>query len=502
MTGLRRIAMLTLILLAYLLCNQRLRGKISARARYFSGILLMILFLIPLPMTTVVLHVPDWVYHRVASEEVISIGSQENLWQSWTSGFSETMSDVKDSFFAFRSAVVISWSVGIAVCMFRAVRKHVLFCQTVRRCSLAPSDELVWQNKMLCGKIGISHQPRLLVCRRSAAMRLGAPFTFGVFRPTVVMPGGVSGEEAELLLAHELHHLKHRDVALRALMLVMKILYWWYLPIYPFVNVLEAVCEEACDESMTDGKNTEYRAAYAKLLVKFASDSAQPFVSFSNAGKLLRKRIEALFSDSIRREGYWLILLLLGISVLFLGVKTEIEKPFHNGITGEAYLQAIESSPLDPFEADVAYAFREAGRIDDLAFGTYASTALHSSQGLFYRHCVISFIILESADGTSTEVHYRYPARFQENTCVGVRIVYDGKNENGRKQYTSIEIVTGKKLLDCYTFALLYGTENNHFQIPDYPLTDTWIQSLLAEVRMLDPEREAFFQTLIQRATP
>ncbi|MBQ8497993.1 MAG: M56 family metallopeptidase [Clostridia bacterium] len=498
--NLRELLSLTILLLLYFLCDRIFRGKVSAEARYMAGIVLMAVLLIPFRFTFITVDISDWLNTKSIESTVISVDDDMKPLHFLTGDFSDAIAlgQKAESDFHWYFLLIVLYVLGIAVSLGIAFRKHILLCKTAERCSKMPSEEMRWQLEMLCGKMGL-RKPRLLVCRSVAAMTLGAPFTFGIFRRTIVMPEHIGGEEAEILLAHELHHLKHHDTLIRLLMTLLKAFYWYYPPVYLLMKKMESVCEEACDERMTDGKNTAYRAAYGKLLVRFASESRTLSVSFSNAKTRLKARIEALFSDCLRREGYWLILLTVCMAVAFTSVGFYRKPNYNEQMSGEEYLSELEVQASESLEADLLRAFDTAGRIDDLAYGLYYIDPYYVyAEALFYRNALVSLLIVQSADGTECEMQTISADAQRAENCIGIRIVYDGE-ENGRKQYKSIEILTEKELLCAYAMTVLSPNEQNFASVPDYPMTEEWENALLDAVKAKAPDEVNFYEILIER---
>ena len=493
---LRNLFALTVLFSSFLLFNRTLRGKVSARARYLSGVLLAAAFLIPFRFSLISVHIPRWVTEHEVKSCVIAIGEGASVTDVLSGGLSDT-APLTPSGISLRSLMIAVYATGFLFSLGVMAWKHAKFCKTVARCSREPSEEMLWQLRMLCGKMAI-RQPKLAVCNASSAVLLGAPFTFGIFRRTVVMPEDVSGEEAEILLEHEFYHLKSRDLWIRVLLTVLKAVYWFYPLVYVFAKTMEAVCEEACDERMTDGKNTEYRADYGKLLVRFASNSPARLLSFSTARTKLKTRIESLFDRRFYREDSWLILLTACLIVGFTSVGFYRNPNYSEKMSGAEYLEALESQGEEGVNTDLLRAFAEAGRLDDLGYGVYyTKDALCDYDGIFYKNALVGLIIVQSEDGTQSEAQTVYADEIRAQNCVGIRVVYG--EENGEKRFKQIEILSEKELLSCYAMRVLSPECRNFTQIPDYPMSAEWTESLLLAVKSEYPEELAFYQTLVER---
>ncbi len=490
----RDLIALSILLAFYLVCNRVFRERVSAEARYLAGIILMTVFLFPFRLPLVSMRMPEWIAQNRVKSTVIPISGRTEISGFLSDGVTEMLTALSADVPAFSAKTLwlVVYALGVCVSLAVALRKYLQFCKTVNRCAGEPSAELLWQMDMLCGKMGIRRQPRLVVCHSSVADIIGAPFTFGIFRRTVVMPIDMEGEDAEILLEHELHHCKHRDTLVRFAMTVLKALYWYYIPIYFFARVLESVCEESCDERMTDGKNTAERAAYGKLLVRFASERSVSAVSFSNSREKLKRRITALFSGTAGREGHWLLLLVVIVAVALRGVEVWSTPNFQKQMTGEEYLQEIQST--DTEERDLLRAFEAAGKLDDLAYGIYYKAPYKNEQdaeaGIFYQNCLVSVIAVQSEDGTAYEQYELYGDETRAKTCVGMRVIY-GPGANGEKEYRRIEIMTDEELLRCYAAKVL---------APDDLMSSAWKRKLIQTASVKSPDEIDFYRILVERA--
>lgn len=79
-----------------------------------------------------------------------------------------------------------------------------------------------------------------------------APLTFGVFRPTVLLPDDLPAGQPQfqLVLAHELAHIRRKDCLRKLLLIVCLCLYWWNPLVWIMVRLANRDMELACDEAV------------------------------------------------------------------------------------------------------------------------------------------------------------------------------------------------------------------------------------------------------------
>lgn len=101
-----------------------------------------------------------------------------------------------------------------------------------------------------------------------------SPVTTGVIVPTVIIPPW-NVEEREVyqdVIRHELVHIKHRDLQIKFLGMLVIAVHWFN----PFAHILfyeiSNISEMYCDSVVLRGKEEKERKAYAELLLEFASE--------------------------------------------------------------------------------------------------------------------------------------------------------------------------------------------------------------------------------------
>ena len=506
---------LTLLLFLYLLINRVANQHVSANARYIAGLVLLIAFLLPYQFPLINIPMPSWMGAAQKNEMTITVDIRKENHLTEISEIGEVTFDdeIKNPPLSLWQMIGIGiYASGAAVSLFLTVKNQFALRKICKRACVLPSEELRWQFDMLCGKMEFRRKPKLLVCRSAVASRIGAPFTFGIFQRKVVIPDDIYAEDAEMLMEHELYHCKRCDSFFRLLLVVASIVYWFYLPMYVFVRTLFSVCEESCDAHMTENKNNAYRAAYGKLLIRYASESAALPVSFSSAGKNLKKRIETLFTVKSRYEGYTLICVTVCVLILLMG--TNFSAPVHRQVwqKGSKCFEIIQKEAWEDgmfaMSGELFHSFSQFNRLNQLSLcrdvTKTGDLAYSQSDDLYYMGNLIATVITESRDGTEFSAVSTYcDERLAEN-CVGIRLVYDGKRkEDGSMSYTKIRILSDQKLLDYYIWLLLPdGERGNTFDDvpPVYNHEKGWEEKVLGMAYEKDPGIVSFYRTLIERA--
>ena len=147
----------------------------------------------------------------------------------------------------------------------------------------------------------------------------GAPLTFGVVRPTVVLPPGLWERAAESVLAHEGVHAARRDNLWHYVMALALVVHWWNPAVWLMSRLLRRDIELACDRAVVSRLSREQCITYAKTLITLATKGEGPSFSRAFGQKLTEERIIAIMNyKKLTALGLALtILLVSGVTVAF-----------------------------------------------------------------------------------------------------------------------------------------------------------------------------------------
>ncbi len=126
--------------------------------------------------------------------------------------------------------------------------------------------------------------------------------TFGFFKPVIICSEATTSPGAELLVRHELVHIKRMDTLWKMIMELARMIHCYN----PFVWILhssfEQVCEHSCDKIATQNATEEEVELYRRLMLEEALGDKIEIVSlrwksgFGNNAQKIRERMENLMS--------------------------------------------------------------------------------------------------------------------------------------------------------------------------------------------------------------
>lgn len=117
-------------------------------------------------------------------------------------------------------------------------------------------------------RLGLARPAPVRVCRGA-----GGPVTLGFLRPIVLVPrsllAGRRREELELVLFHELAHVKRRDPLWSLLCIALQVLYWFHPLVWMARRRLTLLRELACDRTVARALGGD-TASYRRTLLSCA----------------------------------------------------------------------------------------------------------------------------------------------------------------------------------------------------------------------------------------
>ncbi len=94
-----------------------------------------------------------------------------------------------------------------------------------------------------------------------------SPYTYGLFRPVIVVTGTLSDDELRLTLKHELVHIKRMDFLFLCLAYLASLLHFLNPLAFLFLKEFRKAQEISCDEVLAAGFSDQERLAYGHMLI-------------------------------------------------------------------------------------------------------------------------------------------------------------------------------------------------------------------------------------------
>jgi beta-lactamase regulating signal transducer with metallopeptidase domain len=183
------------------------------------------------------------------------------------------------------------WLAGVFLLAVRLAFGLLVIEYLRRRNLIALPDALVARLHALQARLGLT---RLIRYRECALV--GAPAVIGFFRPIVLIPmraiTGLSTEQLEAVIAHELGHVKRLDVAVNFVQVVAETVFFFHPAVWWLNRRIRADREDCCDDIAVNAAGG--RLGYAKALATMATWRDTPRFAMAATGGPLAARVSRL----------------------------------------------------------------------------------------------------------------------------------------------------------------------------------------------------------------
>jgi TonB family protein len=220
--------------------------------------------------------------------------------------------------------LVAVWFVGVSVIALRAFAHWRRLSWLVRNAAIPLADCTDVLEK-LCRRFGISRRIRLL-----GSMAIDTPMLIGWLRPVILLPigmlSGFTPQQIELIIAHELGHVRRWDYLANLLQVVIETVLFYHPVVHWISRDVRDARESCCDDlvlALADGSPVVYASALAEL-EQLRHDGALAAPALAATGGVLLERIrrivgaQSVLYDPLPHSGGWPIVLLAAAGMLAL----------------------------------------------------------------------------------------------------------------------------------------------------------------------------------------
>ncbi len=188
--------------------------------------------------------------------------------------------------------IVLAWFVGVVVAAFRLLWSwHTV--RRLRRAGISPvGDAVHGVLERTARRLGLA---RTVEALQSSLVKM--PVVLGCFRPVVLLPlcivTGLPAAQLEMILAHELAHIRRHDYLVNLLQTLVETLFFYHPAVWWLSRQIRNERENCCDDvaMALAGSRAEYGRA---LLAIEELRAASPALSLAAGGGSLLARIRRI----------------------------------------------------------------------------------------------------------------------------------------------------------------------------------------------------------------
>jgi bla regulator protein blaR1 len=332
--------------------------KHHARARYGLWLAASLKFLVPFSLLVELGQRLTWTRHSAESVSpgfyfaIDQIGQPFSQSALRVSSAPANASIVSPNFPHFLPFLAVLWLGGfLAVVLLWTARWFRIF--SAMKSSIPLDDGREVQALRRVERIGGRRHPIPLLLSRASL----EPGIFGIARPTLIWPDGISKRldqaHLEAILAHEVRHVRRRDNLSATLHMLVEAVFWFYPLVWWLGARLVEERERACDEEVVAlGSDREVYAQSILRVCEFCLGSPLPCVS-GITGADLKKRMVHIMNDRILQNLGLARKLLLTVAAA-LAIALPVTFGLFNATPGRAQAQAETATSSGPVYSSVS----------------------------------------------------------------------------------------------------------------------------------------------------
>ena len=289
-------ANMSIVVGVFLIISRVLRNRQSPSIRYYSWLVVLVGFLIPI--------------RPQVGSSVVTVNNPAAVEHVNTAASFNPISVI--------TGVYLLGAISYVV--FLLIRSAV-WNRTVRRFAGSVPEDIEIMTDEITSALGIKRHVNVYY-----SDIITSPMMMGLINPVILLPRREYGyDELRLIIKHELTHYKHNDLWIKLLLTICRIMHWFNPLMIIIGRRLEQECEYYCDMSVTADEDTVMRKVYCESILNtvsaanaITSTSAKPAIAtnFYSPKQGLKHRLQLILTDSKRLFAGTLIaiVILTGIS--------------------------------------------------------------------------------------------------------------------------------------------------------------------------------------------
>ncbi|MDE7131291.1 MAG: M56 family metallopeptidase [Lachnospiraceae bacterium] len=268
------------------------RDKMSARLQYLLARAAVLYYLIPLPF---VKKLYESIAGYILPEKKVTVSQVSLIWSGYL--VRANGKTYINDYLKVQLVVVVLWLLISFLWLIFELNDYL----KTRKKILSYADEVIAKEEA----VFLERLKKRYDLKRNITVYQGntgvGTITFGLLQPVILCDQRMGSPAAELILCHELIHIKRWDILWQMLRQLAFLLHWWNPVMWILYRDFERVCEWSCDEATVQGRTKDEKKMYIRLLIMESTKEKydghtrlQWGMSFENASvvKKLEKRME------------------------------------------------------------------------------------------------------------------------------------------------------------------------------------------------------------------
>jgi ankyrin repeat protein/beta-lactamase regulating signal transducer with metallopeptidase domain len=212
-------------------------------------------------------------------------------------------------------SIVTLWFLGMLIFLLKFLG-GLAYTQRLKHYRIQPVAEN-WQDKvtLLCQKLNIE---RAVTALKSGVVRV--PMVIGYLRPVILLPGslftGLTPQQIESILAHELAHIARHDYLLNLIQSMIEVVYFYHPAVWWISSCLRSEREHCCDDIAVKicGDSHTFARTLADLQEKYLESNVLAMALTGSRNKLFQRIHRLVNQPKIKSsfgEGFFTALIII-----------------------------------------------------------------------------------------------------------------------------------------------------------------------------------------------
>jgi bla regulator protein BlaR1 len=194
--------------------------------------------------------------------------------------------------------ITIVWMVGTFLFSLRMV-SGFLYVSVIRKNAASVQEEWMLLVQQLAERIGLNKRVAL-----AESSNIKVPFVVGFFRPIILFPvgmmSGLSMQQAEAILVHELMHIKRNDYVVNIVQSIVESIFFFNPFVWVISSLIRKEREHCCDDEVVKyGDPISYAHALTRI-EELNLKHISPALSLAENKNQLLKRIKRIMEKSVQ----------------------------------------------------------------------------------------------------------------------------------------------------------------------------------------------------------
>jgi len=169
---------------------------------------------------------------------------------------------------------------------------------------------------------------------------VGIPYVTGLRNAYVYLPDmELSDDMLEMIIMHEYQHFKSRDILIKSIYLLLRIVFWWNPFMYLFQRELDKLLEIRCDTNVTKHMSEKERVHYLDTMLSFAklinTDEPKKLLvapAFFHSDKygFMEQRLSVVANNGKNKSRLLQFISIVLVMFLFFGSYSFVLQPAYN----------------------------------------------------------------------------------------------------------------------------------------------------------------------------